>query len=120
MARDSAIGIRIRTARRRAGLTQAQLAEVLNVGRSAVGNWEGAAGVQPSSARLRDIAITVSVSYEWLATGRGDPGSHQFERAAVDAELVDDPVERRLLKAFRCCKVTARLIVLQMIESQIV
>ena len=38
---------RIRRARRRAGLSQAGLAELVNVRRSAVSNWESASGALP-------------------------------------------------------------------------
>lgn len=112
------LGARIRQARRRVGMTQSQLAERLKVGRSAVGNWESTTGISPASARLREVAVVTGVSYEWLATGRGDPAAHELERPAVDGELVDDPLERRLLSAFRTCRSTTRRVVLQMIEIQ--
>lgn len=112
------LGTRIRSARRRSGMTQVQLAERLKVGRSAVGNWESATGISPASARLREIALVTEVSYEWLATGRGEPSAHELERPAIDAELVDDPAERRLLSAFRACKAVTRQAVLQMVEIQ--
>lgn len=116
MARN--LGVRIRIARRQASMTQMQLAERLKVGRSAVGNWESATDISPASVRLREIALVTGVSYEWLATGRGEPSAHELERPAVDAELVYDATERRLLSAFRACKAVTRQAVLQMVEIQ--
>lgn len=81
-------------------------------------DWESATGISPASARLREIALVTGVSYEWLATGRGNANAYADELPAVDAELVDDPVERRLLSAFRACKAVPRKALLQMIEIQ--
>ncbi len=98
-------------------MTQRQLAEQIKVGRSAVANWESATGISPASTRLLDIALVTGVSYEWLATGRGS-AAHELEHLAVDAELVDDPIERRLLSAFRACKAATKRMVLSMMEVQ--
>lgn len=96
------LSTRIRTARLRAGLSQAELAEKLGVSRSAVANWErNAGGTHPGSKRLADIAINTGVAWEWLATGRGHATPSADHILAVDAEFVEDPIERRLLHAFR-------------------
>jgi transcriptional regulator with XRE-family HTH domain len=63
------VGVRIRRARVDAKLSQAALAKVLGVTRNAVSIWE--AGGSPSSEHLRNAAVALNVSYEWLATGRG-------------------------------------------------
>lgn len=94
---------RIRRARRKAGLSQAALAEQVKVRRSAVSNWEAADEVLPSMQNLVAIAHACRVSIEWLGTGRGpmaiDP---EFADIPVaDAELVDAREERDLLSAFR-------------------
>lgn len=115
MERD--IGTRIRSARRIAGITQAGLAERLNVTRSAVANWERVSGVWPASSRLMAIAVTTGVSYEWLATGRGMP-TNEVPPPAVAGELVDDPKELRLLRAYRGCQSAVRRALLDMAESQ--
>lgn len=111
------LGIRIRMARRRKEMTQGQLASVLHVSRSAVGNWESVTGISPSSTRLIAIALATEVSYEWLATGRGEPSLCEDWTPAADAELVDDPVERRVLRAFRHARPATRKMVLQMLEA---
>ena len=62
---------RIRRARRRAELSQAELARRIKVQRSAVSNWESASEILPSMQNLIGIAKVCKVSLEWLGTGRG-------------------------------------------------
>jgi transcriptional regulator with XRE-family HTH domain len=113
------LSTRIRTARVRAGMSQADLAAALGVSRSAVGNWESAKGrVFPSTERLSELALATSVSYEWLATGRGTPQAPSDGIPAADAEFVDDPVERRLLEGFRACSEQFRQAILTVVEAQ--
>lgn len=111
---------RIRIARRTAGLSQAQLALELGVQRSAVSHWEAQRG-KPSVNNLRQLALLTGVQFEWLATGRGPmtPSAESLldSVAAVDALLVDDPQERRLLNAFRDSPVAARLPLLELAEQ---
>jgi transcriptional regulator with XRE-family HTH domain len=111
---------RIRIARRSAGLSQAQLALELGVQRSAVSHWEAQRG-KPSMNNLRALALLTGVQFEWLATGRGPmtPSAESLldSVAAVDALLVDDPQERRLLNAFRDAPMAARLPLLELAEQ---
>ena len=59
--------------------------------------------------------------FEWLATGRGplaweaDPD----DIPALDAELVHDPLERRLLQAFRCGGRETRRLLLGLADAQL-
>ena len=95
---------RIRRARRQAGFTQASLAELVGVRRSAVSNWESANDVVPSMQHLMSIAIACRVSLEWLGTGRGVfslEADYIADVPTADAELVDVEEERMLLAAFR-------------------
>ena len=94
---------RIRRARRKAGLSQAALAEQVKVRRSAVSNWESANEVLPTMQNLVAIARACRVSIEWLGTGGGAMASDP-DLAAIpvaDAELVDAREERDLLAAYR-------------------
>lgn len=114
------LSTRIRTARVRMGMSQAELAEALGVSRSAVGNWESAKGrVFPSTERLAELAVATGVSYEWLATGRGPSQTSSEGIPAADAEFVDDPVERRLLQAFRACGEQFQQAILTVLEAQL-
>ncbi|WP_269792131.1 helix-turn-helix domain-containing protein [Stenotrophomonas sp. Iso1] len=108
---------RIRRARRKKGMTQAELASQLKVSRSAVGNWESPTGIMPCTTRMITIAMVTDVSFEWLATGRNGleviPAPPQS-----NVEMVDDPHERRLLMAYRTCRAATRKLVLQIVEGQ--
>lgn len=96
---------RMRLARRHAGLSQAALAKAVGVQRSAVSHWEAVQGKSPSAAHLREAALATGVQFEWLATGRGRMNlSSEVAMdsvATADALLVDDPLELRLIAAFR-------------------
>ena len=111
---------RIRVARRSAGLSQAQLAAELGLQRSAVSHWEAQRG-KPSMNHLRQLALLTGVHFEWLATGRGGMSpsaeSRLDEVVAVDALLVDDPMERRLLAAYRDAPVQARVPLVEIAEQ---
>ena len=111
---------RIRIARRNAGLSQAQLATELGVQRSAVSHWEAQRG-KPSVNHLRQLAMVSGVQFEWLATGRGamTPSGEALldSIATVDALLVDDPQERRLLSAFRDAPAHSRVPLLELAEQ---
>ncbi|MBB1086926.1 helix-turn-helix transcriptional regulator [Lysobacter sp. SG-8] len=112
---------RIRLARRNAGLSQAGLAQMVGVQRSAVSHWEGTQAKSPSASHLRAIALATSVQFEWLATGRGRmPLSEDIAMdsvAAVDAVLVEDPLELRLLAAFRESPALARAPLVEVVEQ---
>ncbi|CAN5149115.1 helix-turn-helix transcriptional regulator [soil metagenome] len=64
-------GNRVRQARRHGTLTQAELATLVGVHRSAVAQWERPGGPNPTGENLARIATSTKVSFEWLATGRG-------------------------------------------------
>ena len=110
---------RIRRARRRAGLSQAGLAEFVNVQRSAVSNWESANGVLPNMQNLLAVAKVCRVSLEWLGTGRGgistDPDALD-DVPAADAELVDVEEERMLLAGFRSLPRRGQQLMIDMVE----
>jgi transcriptional regulator with XRE-family HTH domain len=98
---------RIRLARRAAGLTQADVAEQLQVGRSAVAQWERADGSNPAATNLAKLAIVLECAFEWLATGRGsrltrnDASNQSEETAVVMRHFARDDAEDHLLAVFR-------------------
>ena len=112
---------RIRLARRHAAMSQTQLAQAVGVQRSAVSHWEAPQGKNPSVKHLREIAMVTGVQFEWLATGRGQMAPSREtvldSVAAVDALLVDDSLEQRLLVAFREAPVRARLALVELMEE---
>jgi transcriptional regulator with XRE-family HTH domain len=111
---------RIRRARRKAGFSQAALAEVVKVRRSAVSNWESANDVVPSMQNLVAIARACGVAIEWLGTGRGgmstDPEALADIPTAV-AELVDAHEERELLAAYRNLPRRSQNLVLELAQA---
>lgn len=112
---------RIRLARRHASMSQTQLAQAVGVQRSAVSHWEAPQGKNPSVKHLREVALVTGVQFEWLVTGRGEmtPSRDAVldSVAAVDALLIDDPLEQRLLLAFREAPTRARLALVEVVEE---
>jgi len=112
---------RIRLARRHANLSQAALGSIVGVQRSSVSHWEAMAGKLPSARHLRDVAMATGVQFEWLATGRGRMGLSRDASAepqsTADACVVDDPMEMRLLAAFRDAPALARAPLVELAEQ---
>ncbi|MEP6908499.1 MAG: helix-turn-helix transcriptional regulator [Pseudoxanthomonas sp.] len=112
---------RIRLARRATGLSQNQLAQAVGVQRSAVSHWEAPMGKNPSVSHLREIALVTGIQFEWLATGRGEmPLSREVRLdsiATAHALLVEDPLEFRLMEAFRAAPLRTRLSMLEVMEE---
>lgn len=61
---------RIKTVRKKAGLTQTEFAERIGATRAMIASYEGAA-VVPADTVLKLISREFSVSYDWLKTGTG-------------------------------------------------
>lgn len=112
---------RIRLARRHAGLSQAALGTAVGVQRSAVSHWEATQGKYPSMAHLRELALVTGAQFEWLATGRGNMNLSADAAldsvAAAEAVLVDDPLELRLIAAFREAPVRSRAPLVEVAEQ---
>lgn len=111
---------RIQMARRHAGLSQARLASLIGVQRSAVSHWESRDGKQPTVAHIRQLAIVTGVQFEWLATGRGRMllSAEVLLDAipAVQGLLIEDPLELRLIKAVRNTTLNARMTLTELAE----
>jgi len=112
---------RIRLARRAAGMSQNQLAQEVGVQRSAVSHWEAPLGKNPSVSHLREMALVTGTQFEWLATGRGEmPLSKDMQLdsiATAEALLIEDPLEFRLVEAFRAAPLRTRLSLLEVMEE---
>lgn len=109
---------RIRVARRRSGLSQTKVADLLFVHRGTVGHWERGAGHVPTNANLMQLAVLTAVSYEWLATGRG---SIQLSSDDVPAVRLDcfaqSDDEEALLLAFRKLPALRRKAIVELAQS---
>ena len=112
---------RIRLARRHSGLSQAKLAEAIGVQRSAVSHWESPQGKNPSVDHLRTMALVTGVTFEWLATGRGKMQISEDavldSVSAADAILVEEPLELRLVQAFREASPKTRVALVEIVEE---
>lgn len=112
---------RIRLARRYAGFSQTQLAKAVGVQRSAVSHWESAEGRNPAVVNLRQVAVVTGVQFEWLASGRGSMALSDAVRLdsipTAEAVLVDEPLELRLLLAFRDAPPRTRVAVVEIVEA---
>ena len=115
------LAMRIRAARLRAGFSQADLAGKIGVTRTAIANWESAKSrTRPSSERLEAICHLVGVSWEWLATGRGTATFTSDSILAADVDLVEDPVELRLLELFRQSSIAQKESLIALLEAGVV
>jgi transcriptional regulator with XRE-family HTH domain len=102
-------------------MSQNQLAQAVGVQRSAVSHWEAPLGKNPSVSHLREIALVAGTQFEWLATGRGEmPLSKDMQLdsiATAEALLIEDPLEFRLVEAFRAAPLRTRLSLLEVMEE---
>lgn len=112
------LATRIRTARRKSGLSQKAIAEQLGVSRGAVANWEDTGNGRPSRTNLGRIAIITGVAIDWLARGHGP-------MQAMPLPLVDqasppvtvDTIETHLLTVFRLASEDDRLLIMEIVDS---
>lgn len=96
------MALRIRRARILANLSQGDLARRAGVKRSAVTQWEREGGTHPNLEHLSLIAVVTHVPFEWLATGRGQPGNcPDFEVPAVTADYALNELEAKTLELLR-------------------
>ena len=106
-----AIGRRIRSARERAGLTQAALASQVGVTRSAVAQWEtGRAG--QVGGNLAQIASILGVGVEHLLLG-GGAASVAAEMGWQEGMAGD---ELALLRLYRECETEDRALILKLLR----
>ena len=78
------VGERLRLARKRAGLSQGQIAGLLDVSKGVVHQWEH--GVNIPTARLEQMADYYGTSPYWLQTGKPTAAA-ESAAAEVDAAL---------------------------------
>jgi transcriptional regulator with XRE-family HTH domain len=82
------VGERLRVARRGAGLTQKQLAELLGVEPITVSRWERGV-TSPSLPRLRRIAELTETTVSDLVRASGAASAEAVELAALREELAE-------------------------------
>ena len=111
---------RIRLSRRHGGLSQATLADLVGVHRSAVSHWESIKPKKPNMGHLLAIAVACGVQFEWLATGRGSMllSDHQQDTvSATNVVLVEDEQEVELLRAYRETSPQSRMVLVELAQQ---
>ncbi|MBB1061175.1 helix-turn-helix domain-containing protein [Marilutibacter spongiae] len=114
----SALSLRVRKARVMATLSQAELARRIGVKRSAVTQWEQAAGTTPSVEHLIKLALETGVNFEWLASGRGPSRCDEVEAdpAVIVDDFARDADESQALTQFRRLSPSRRRMALGILE----
>ena len=118
----SDLASRIRQARRRAVMSQAELAAATGVHRSAVAQWERHNGCRPTSLNLSRIAIETGAHFEWLATGRGRMLAVEADAGEESAALIlrvhaHCEIEERVLLALRKLEYWQAIVIAEMVEA---
>jgi len=89
---------RLGLARRNAGITQVEMAELLGVGRTTVGNYEAGA-TRPSKLAINAWAVETNVDVEWLKTGKAavdkDPRGGNLQPSDYNAHVLALAKRRR-------------------------
>ena len=112
---------RIRLSRRHGGLSQATLADLVGVHRSAVSHWESTKPKKPNIGHLLAIAVACGVQFQWLATGRGgmllSEHAQQESASASNVVLVEDDQEVELLRAYRETSPQSRMVLVELAQQ---
>lgn len=113
---------RIRLARQRTGLSQAELADHASVTPSAVAQWENPRGTQPGLTHLVRIAAAMNVTLDWLATGSGARPSKKTSNPAESPAVVLDvfaqsPVEETVLSCLRAMRPRTRDLLVSLVQE---
>lgn len=91
VAKDDEIGARIREVR--GTVTQDTFGKRLGVSRGAVANWERGQGVKRENLQI--IAEKFRVSFEWLATGKGDAHASGSQSNETPNALIGDKLTEK-------------------------
>ncbi len=113
--------VRLRKARRHAGLTQGDIAAAAGVSRNAVTHWEHPEGTRPTLSHLSSVAQVTGVAFEWLCTGRGrmqfQAEGDREESAMILRYCAQDETEERILLELRRLSYTQVLAIATLISS---
>ncbi|WP_158300744.1 helix-turn-helix domain-containing protein [Chromobacterium sp. ATCC 53434] len=112
------MGQRIKMARRARKRSQDWLGAEVGVNQSSVSQWEHGQ-TEPTSENLSRIADVLRISYEWLATGRGEMElSFSPVELHIAEPLLDDD-QRELLALFEQLPRGKRSILMQFMRDWI-
>ena len=103
--------IRIIKVRREKKLSQQALADLVGVSRSALAQWETELS-RPGLDSLRKMSEVLGVSFEWLATGRGN----QYV-SVEDTGITDDQLDSEIGRLIPRLTVKRKKAVLEIIRE---
>ena len=96
---------RVRLARRKAGLTQATMAQQMGISRGAVANWESSGQIRPSTENLQKFAALTGTTLDWVLSGRGpmlmEEQAAPASTIASPSGTIRDSAELNVLTVFR-------------------
>ncbi|WP_348055125.1 helix-turn-helix domain-containing protein [Dokdonella sp.] len=113
---------RIRLARQRTGLSQAELADQAGVTSSAVAQWESPRGTKPDLNHLLRVAVATNVTLDWLATGSGAKSARKSASQEESPTLVlsvfaQNPVEETVLTCLRTMRPRTRDLLVSLVQE---
>ncbi|MFT4246731.1 MAG: helix-turn-helix transcriptional regulator [Pseudomonas sp.] len=110
------MALRIRDARKAAGLTQSALAARLHVHRATVAHWERDTGFAPGIEHLRALSRELQVGFEWLALGdeAGQPRNGTQDGMQMNSRR---ELESRLMQLSRHIPTSFLATIVALIES---
>ena len=103
--------IRILRSRKEKKLSQQALADLIGVSRSALAQWETQMS-SPSLENLRKMAEILEVSFEWLATGRGN----QYLSTPVDT-ICDTEVDGEIIRGLNRMNLKKKRAILNIMKA---
>ena len=103
---------RIKAARVKAGLTQAQLARMCGIAAPSLNQLECGRTKTMKHETAKALASALGVSEGWLAFGEGELGHKETKN-----QQFISTTEQRLLDAFRTFKQTEQRLILEIVEA---
>lgn len=104
---------RVKLAREKAGMTQAQLARALGISQPSVHDLESGRTKQFRSSTLLKMAKVLGQSPEWLAGGEGG-------LMPISPQAIKTPEEDELLLSYRKLSSAEKKIVLRMVRALVI
>lgn len=102
---------RILRARKEKRFSQQALADLIGVSRSALAQWETEMS-SPSLENLRKMADILDISFEWVATGRGN----QYLSLPVDS-ICDTQVDGEIIRTLNRMNLQKKRAILNVMKA---